>query len=74
MHHPAAPIRITQRDTVFKAQDVATGLYLRLHCGTSRPPRLTDSKRCTWFISHAQAVQCLSPLGPLAIEIQRHDA
>ena len=74
MHHLAAPARITQRDTVFKAQDLNTGLYLRLNCGTSRPPRLTDSQRCTWFTSHAQAVQCLSPFGPLPIEIERHDA
>ena len=74
MHHPAAPARITQRGTVFKAQDLATGLYIRLNCGTNRPPRLTDSQRCTWFTSRAQAVQCLSPLGALPIEIERHAA
>lgn len=68
------PARIRQRDTVFKAQHLDTGLYVQLKCGTQQPPRLTDASRCTWFTSQQQAIECLAPFGLQPIEIERHDA
>lgn len=72
--HIPMPARIRQRDTFFKARHIDTGLYIELRCGTRLAPRLTDVKRCTHFLSYDQAVKCLTPLGPVAIEIERHDA
>lgn len=74
MQHTTAQARITQKDTFYKALHCESGQYIQLRCGTGRKPRLTDAKRATHFRSREQAIECLRPLGEVAVEIECHVA
>lgn len=71
MQHPAAPARITQRDTVYKAVDPDTGLGLRLK---PQRPHLDTLALCTWFRTGADAELAIArAIGASNLEIVRCD-
>lgn len=73
--------RITQRDTVWRIEDPATGLCVRL---VSEPveaqaaprivPKLTAAALSTWFRTYEQAAEAFARfVGVAALEIVRAD-